>query len=193
MYNNLCFIKVIMLVDMGYCNMKNSIYIIVFGLLISDIVMASCRMQITQDAPVLTSLDIGLQQQGKTQGNILFGEALLRSNGIVVGDLGLMITTIDASDPEGSGRERFNDRFGNLEFRFNEVDTLIVSGTTKTQPNETRIPIGEPQYTAVIGGTGQFKFARGQVVTTRMADNSYTHKFELDGPRSMCQLRTKLW
>ena len=36
-----------------------------------------------------------------------------------------------------------------------------------------------PLIQAITGGTGKYMGVRGQVTTTRIADESYEHKFEL--------------
>jgi hypothetical protein len=160
---------------------------IIMMLLISQTSLASCKVLITQDRPVLKSIDLG--DAGKSQGDLLFGEAAIRYDRKIVGKVGLMLTTIELPDPTLTGREANEDRFGSLVFRFSEIDTLIVSGTTLLPPEQKLIAINTPQARAIIGGTGRFKFSRGQVMTTRFSDGTYEHEFELDGPGRLCRFK----
>lgn len=162
-------------------------YLALFGVSMASPVGANCRLVVTQDAPYLESLDLGAN--GKTRGDILFGEAVIRIGGRPAGQLDLMLTTVDVPNPLSAGRELFEDRFGTLIFRFSDQDTLVVSGSTILPAGERLIQADIPQIRAVTGGTGRFKFVRGEAVTTRRQDLSYEHAFELDGKPSVCRFK----
>lgn len=155
--------------------------------IVNESPLAACKVLITQDQPVLKSID--LDDAGKSLGDILFGEAIIRYEHKIIGKVGMMLTTIDLPDITQTGREANEDRFGNLVFRFGDIDTLIVAGTTLLPPEQRLISTNSPQARAIIGGTGRFRFSRGQVMTTRFPDGTYEHQFELDGSRKMCRFK----
>jgi hypothetical protein len=106
--------------------------------------------------------------------------------GKAVGKLKGLLTTVDLPEPAGQGREQFEERFGTLVFRFSDLDTLIVTGSTLYPALGREMDPNLPQARAVTGGTGQHKFSRGQVTTTKQGDGSYQHVIELAGSKSQC-------
>ncbi|MCP4382221.1 MAG: dirigent protein, partial [Hyphomicrobiales bacterium] len=57
--------------------------------------------------------------------------------------------------------------------------SLVVAGESVYAREATEMDADRPQIRAVVGGTGRFLGARGQVTTTRNADGTYEHVFEL--------------
>ena len=55
---------------------------------------------------------------------------------------------------------------------------MVAGGSVYAQGTQ-EMPAGRPQVRAVIGGSGTFIGARGHVTTTREADGTYEHRFEL--------------
>lgn len=159
------------------------------SLLISNTTLAVCKLPLTQDVPELTKIDLGAP--GVSHGDILFAEASLRSSGTLVGDLNIMLTTVRLPDNMASGRQSHEERFGNLVYHFGDTDSLVVGGSSLYPINQTEIADNAPQIRAVTGGTGRYKFARGQVITKRKPDGTYEHVFELDGAAKLCRFKTK--
>jgi hypothetical protein len=56
---------------------------------------------------------------------------------------------------------------------------IVVSGASVYPEQSVEMAINNPQVRAVIGGTGDFIGARGQVTTVRNEDGSYEHSFEI--------------
>jgi hypothetical protein len=56
---------------------------------------------------------------------------------------------------------------------------ISVQGLTNYDPLAREIAASEPAIRAVIGGTGKYLGARGEVVTRRLADGSYVHTIRL--------------
>jgi len=78
----------------------------------------------------------------------------------------------------GEGRPH-EGRIGQLYFDLGNGNSLVVTGGTTYLGQNTEMTPNAPQVRAVIGGTGEYIGARGQVTTTRRPDRTYEHSFEL--------------
>ena len=58
-------------------------------------------------------------------------------------------------------------------------DQIIAFGVADYSPNVPEFEAGKPAVRALLGGTGKYMGARGQVASTRSADGSYTQTFTL--------------
>ena len=157
---------------------KNAATMVVAGLVAafcgSPPALADMRkLIVTQDAPALTSVDIA--PAGRSHGDLLAFEAATRSDAGHTGTLRGVLVTVDLPG-EGDPNE---DRIGQLYFDLGNGDALVVAGATIYPGQDAEMAAAAPQIRAVIGGTGKFIGARGQVTTTRKADGSYEHAFEL--------------
>ena len=56
---------------------------------------------------------------------------------------------------------------------------IVATGNSVYPRGAVEIDPNKPIVIAVIGGTGTYLGARGEVVTTRKADGTYSHKFTL--------------
>jgi hypothetical protein len=131
------------------------------------------KLVVIQDAPALTDVDIG--PKGKSHGDMLAFEAALRSEAGHTGTLrGILFTVALPGE-----RRPHEGRIGQLYIDLGNGDSLVVSGGTIYSGQNTEMTVNAPQVRAVIGGTGEFIGARGQVTTTRKTDGSYEHSFEL--------------
>lgn len=129
---------------------------------------------IRQDAPVLAPVDIGVA--GQTHGDMLAFEAPLTATDGTTGVLRGILITVDLPDADGDVHE---DRIGQLYFDLGGGDTLVVAGGTVYPDQTAEMVTGKEQVRAVIGGTGKFIGARGQVTTLRDGGGTYDHRFEL--------------
>ena len=68
---------------------------------------------------------------------------------------------------------------GDVVFDLGSGDSIVVAGGSVYAKATTEMNSDMPQRRAVIGGTGKFLGARGQVTTTRKGDGTYEHRFEL--------------
>jgi len=131
------------------------------------------KLIVIQDAPALSDVDIG--SNGKSHGDMLAFEAAIRSEPSHTGTLrGILFTVALPGE-----RRPHEGRIGQLYFDLGNGDSLVVSGGTIYLGQNTEMTVNAPQVRAVIGGTGAFIGARGQVTTTRKTDGSYEHSFEL--------------
>jgi hypothetical protein len=74
----------------------------------------------------------------------------------------------------------FEKRATLLSFMFNDhQDQIIVFGVADYSPTAAEFNAGQPVVRAILGGTGKYIGARGQLTSTRNADGSYTQVFTL--------------
>jgi hypothetical protein len=58
-------------------------------------------------------------------------------------------------------------------------DQIIAFGVADYSPNVPEFEAGQAVVRAILGGTGKYIGARGQLTSTRNADGSYTQAFTL--------------
>jgi len=127
-----------------------------------------------QDAPALAQIDVG--GSGRSHGDMLAFEAALTAEDGTKGTMSGVLITVDLPDAAG---DEFEDRIGQIAFDLGGSDSLVVAGESVYSPDAAEMNPAQPQLRAVIGGTGRYIGARGQVMTTRNPDGSYEHAFEL--------------
>jgi hypothetical protein len=67
-----------------------------------------------------------------------------------------------------------------LFFTFaNRQDQIVALGALDYPPTAGEFDAGQPVVRAILGGTGKYMGARGQLTSTRNADGSYTQVFTL--------------
>lgn len=129
---------------------------------------------ISQDPPALNAVDLAID--GSSHGDMLAFEAAITRDDGTTGVLRGILITVDLPNAGGDLDE---DRIGQLHFDLGGGNSLVVAGGSVYPEATTEMAAGAAQVRAVIGGTGDFIGARGQVTTIRDADGSYDHKFEL--------------
>lgn len=130
-------------------------------------------IKLHQEKPELHNVDIG--KPGHTNGDMLTYEAALTTDDgrKVVLDGYLMITDeATAADPD-------EDRFSHMVLDFGNGTTLVAAGLSKYLPDQLEMVNKTPRLRAIIGGTGDYMGARGQVSTWRNEDGTYDHTIEL--------------
>ncbi len=106
--------------------------------------------------------------------------ATLREGGKVVGHIeGFKIAVRNGTDrgAQALAGKRALLRMGVLQFSFGGNDSLMAQGLTLDSTGGMERQ--DPEVRAITGGTGKYAFARGQVVSTRNADGSYTHRIAI--------------
>jgi GTPase SAR1 family protein len=83
------------------------------------------------------------------------------------------------SDVPDDTSEVFEARIGSLVFHLGGEDSTIVHGSAVDPDGVVEMATNVDQVRAVIGGTGTYFGARGQVTTTRNDDGTDAHHFEL--------------
>jgi len=137
---------------------------------------------LVQGDPVLTDVKVADRPggaTGKAPGDLLAFDAPISRDGEVVGDLSGLLTTVGIPAPDATGRDTLEERFATLVFRFDDVDSIVVGGSAVYPPAESEMSAEAPQLRAVLGGTGAYVAATGEVETVRNADGTYSHRFTL--------------
>ena len=130
-----------------------------------------------EDAPKMSLLDLGAP--GKSLGDVYHFSAPLHSErggpvtGEVIGSKTLVKMATDA-DPNLERRATL------LFFTFaGAKDQIIAFGAADYSASAPEFDAGQPVVRPVLGGTGKYMGARGQVTSTRNADGSYAQVFTL--------------
>ena len=130
-----------------------------------------------EDAPKMSLLDLGAP--GNILGDVYHFSAPLHSErggpvtGEVIGSKTLVKMATDAN-PNPKRRATL------LFFTFaDRKDQIIAFGAADYSPSAPEFDAGEPVVRPVLGGTGKYMGARGQVTSTQDADGSYTQVFTL--------------
>ena len=151
------------------------------GLSLSVMALAGCgssdsqSFTLVQDTPDLVKLKENIDGSNG-RGDVLIFKADLTRDGEASGKLVGALTTIDL--PE-SAPDNLELRTGTVTFLFSREDSIIVSGGSVYPRNQLEMEAGRPQVRAVTGGTGEYVGAKGQAITQRQDDGTYTHQIEL--------------
>lgn len=142
-------------------------------------------LTITQQSPELGSFEIPVAGDGL---GILTPNADLPPAGVLVFDAeitdpdgreGILIGYLLAADlPDARAGTTLEERIGTLVYAFGE-DELVVTGGASYPLDNAEMAAGQPQRRTVVGGTGKYLGIRGEVVTTRNTDGTYSHVFTL--------------
>ena len=131
---------------------------------------------LTQQPPTLHAID--LHTEGASVADMVLYEAAIAGERGESGTLTGVLITADVPDPETG--DPHQDRLGQLSFDLGDGDSLVVAGEAVYPGGDAEMAAGAAQLRAVVGGTGDFVGARGQVATTRDGeDGGYRHEFTL--------------
>lgn len=129
---------------------------------------------VRQEPPVMAHAD--LAEEGASHGDMLAFQAKITIEGGASGTLNGLLITVDIAD---GTLDPLEERVGQLVFDFGNGDSVLAAGQSVYPGTDHEIAADTPQRRAVIGGTGTYMGARGQITTTRNTDGSYEHMFEL--------------
>ncbi|MDG2223733.1 MAG: hypothetical protein P8L85_20310 [Rubripirellula sp.] len=133
------------------------------------------KFTIHQDEPSLVHVDLG--QDGHSHGDLLAFDAPVQATNGDKGKLSGFVLTVDIPEKD---HEVFQDRIVSMVFDLGDANTLVISGkSVYPHRGELEMAKNNPQIRAIIGGTGKYIGARGQISTTRDDDGGYTHLVEL--------------
>ena len=134
-------------------------------------------LTVYEDAPTLKLLDLGAP--GNSPGDVYHFFAPLHSSpgGPVTGEVFGSKTLIKMATDANPNLET---RATVLFFTFtNRQDQIVALGAHDYPPTAGEFDAGQPVVRAILGGTGNYMGARGQLASTRNADGSYTQVFTL--------------
>ena len=138
---------------------------------------SSENFTVYEDTPKMSLLDLGAP--GNSLGDIYHFSAPLHSErgGPVTGEVIGSKTLVKVATDANPNLER---RATLLFFTFaDRKDQIIAFGVADYTPSAPEFDAGQSVVRPVLGGTGKYMGARGQVTTTRSADGSYTQVFTL--------------
>jgi hypothetical protein len=130
-----------------------------------------------EDAPKMSLLDLGAP--GNSLGDVYHFSAPLHSErgGPVTGEVIGSKTLVKVATDANPNMER---RATLLFFTFADgKDQIIAFGAADYSASAPEFDAGQPVVRPVLGGTGKYMGARGQVTSTRNADGSYAQVFTL--------------
>ncbi|MGH7334601.1 MAG: hypothetical protein ACREKS_18025 [Candidatus Rokuibacteriota bacterium] len=130
---------------------------------------------IYQDAPTITAVD----GSGENLGDAFYfhAELHLEAGGPVVGHVFGVKTVVKTGTPAQPGVEQ---RLTHLFFiSTDRQHQIVVAGVPDYPVNGAEFEVGHPVVRAVLGGTGAFIGARGQLTSTRHPAGGYTQAFTL--------------
>ena len=144
------------------------------GLIAAGSAAADQSFSIVQDMPALTHVDVG--GQGSSHGDIMAFEAPFIAEDGTTGEMhGIIITVAIPLGDSGT----YLDRMAQIVVDFGQTDTLVIGGSAAYPNAEAEMTPDAPVLRAVLGGTGRFMGARGEVLTTRRDAGHYEHRFTL--------------
>jgi len=134
-------------------------------------------LTVYQDAPNMKLLDLG--EPGNSPGDVFHFFAPLHSSpgGPVTGEVFGSKTLVKLATEANPNLEQ---RATLLSFTFSDRhDQIIALGVADYSPTAGEFNADKPRARAILGGTGRYMGARGQLTSTRNADGSYTQVFTL--------------
>jgi hypothetical protein len=157
------------------------------GALFASALIAACGARSTnsstetftvyEDAPKMSQLDLGAP--GNSLGDVYHFSAALHSErgGPVTGELIGSKTLVKLPTDTDPKLER---RATLMFFTFADGrDQIIAFGAADYSPSTPEFEAGKSAVRPVLGGTGKYIGARGQLTSTRNTDGSYTQVFTL--------------
>ncbi len=124
-------------------------------------------------------IDVG--EEGHSHGDIKVFEGSLmdKKKENIVGRYTGKLDFLSLPQKNGSPDQVHEDRFRTIVFEFDDGSTIVIKGLSHYSFGESFMDIDDPRDAAIIGGTGIYIGARGQVSTTRITDIHYEYKFEI--------------
>lgn len=128
-------------------------------------------LRFTAAGVTVTALDHG--PRGKSPGDLYVYEGALRQKGKRIGSIYGSNSTIKIS-----GKREIVQ--GQLSYDFGGGDTLVVTGISVYPVDGANgFVVGEQVARVVVGGTGVYSGARGNVTTTHQKNGTYKHVVRL--------------
>ena len=130
-------------------------------------------IKLHQEAPELHY--VHQKPEGHSYGDILAFEAVLTGENGIKAMMDGFLMTVHLAD----GKKNVEDRVGEIIIDFGGGTSLLIAGKSVYASTSTEMANAAPQIRTVVGGTGTYIGARGQVTTVHNADGTYDHTIEL--------------
>ena len=130
------------------------------------------------ESPAVESDLLENAPQGPSRGDTVVFAAPLSEEGR--GEVGRFEGTGTVTDIDEGGAEPVELRSSLVQFTLEE-GTLVVAGVYST-PLGGRVPADEGVTRPVLGGTGEYEGARGEVTQTPTSNGGQRHVFEIETP-----------
>ena len=127
---------------------------------------------INQGAPKLTTSTITVGTD--TESFVIFTAPLTNAKGQKFGEIVGNLTVLDVGGQQATSETRFREISYLLP-----GGQLVANGASEYLGNEIELQINKPVTIAIVGGTGKYLGARGEVTTRRNADGTYRHVIKL--------------
>lgn len=147
---------------------------------VSAVALAGCGSSgpsdftLTQAKPDINQLDLG--SKGSSHGDETHFEAGLTKDGKDAGTVFGTLTTKGLATENGRPAS-IEIRRSELVFDLEDGDVMAL-GVSEYPAAGWKLKAEEPTTRAIIGGTGKYAGARGELVTTRNSDGTYDQEFK---------------
>lgn len=136
--------------------------------------LADQHIMLDQKAPEMRNIDVG--EPGHSNGDLMLFNAVFTaddgSSGVITGRVGTV------GQHESAEIQLFR-RQSDIVLDFDHGDTLVVLGPSTYRINGPALVPHGTNVRAIIGGTGRFMGARGQLTTTGKDNGEYIHDLHL--------------
>lgn len=157
-------------------------------ILFSGTSQANCTFSLTSEQRSMKTVD--MPPVGFSLGDMVFFYSDLIYQGKTIGTVIVDTQTDRMPNATAANTGQYEERLTIAQYHTGGVDSIVTIGDFFYPNSNSAMAMDIPQVRAVSGGTGKFKFARGQVTITRTADSTYQHLFELDVKPSLCKFLT---
>ena len=103
---------------------------------------------------------------------VIFSAPLTTKAGKSAGNVAGFLTDLEI------GATNSEIRFRNISFML-KGGQIIANGTGEYESTDRELPVQRPSTIAIIGGTGKYIGASGEVITRKNADGTFRHVFRL--------------
>jgi hypothetical protein len=115
-----------------------------------------------------------LSENGKLVGVLIGARQVVRD----AADLKLLSRNVKLNGYDSAAGDQFM-LMNTLVFEFGDNNSIMAQGPSLiAAAGNARTAVGKPIVRAIIGGTGKYKFANGQLTSTRNADGGFTQVLE---------------
>jgi hypothetical protein len=156
---------------------RNLLVIVVLSGLVVAVAALFASQQAVTEVTVTHAVVTPTATIGTGSGTVRTFYVPIEVNGVSADDQYLAGTLTTLAEGIDGDREL---RSSNLVFVFGEeANQLVVGGISLYPPAGATLAIGEETVRPVVGGSGSYSGARGEVVSTNLGDQGWSHVFRI--------------